>query len=375
MTIPAYLEADLARLRLAMRAEVEAEVPLIADVGAHTLRGGKRLRAAVALLSARICGVEAETRIQVAAAIEFIHSATLLHDDVVDEAPRRRRHASANSVFGNAAAVLVGDFLYSRASQMLAATGSARMLARIADATNRLAEGEVLQLVGRGAAGFSKDDYLQIVERKTANLFQVAAAAGAILGGKSEWEAPLGEFGRRLGIGFQMIDDCLDYAADGTDTGKEPGRDFAEGKITLPLLCAMENARGEAAKILQTAVAAFGDCALFSFSPASTAANESGDKNGDGYGSGESGEGGGGYDGGDDGGKSDDGDMGGDGKRRLISFAEVAAIVRESGALEETRTAAAAEIKAACAALSLLPDGEDKQRLINIAQETASRRE
>ena len=322
----ACMDGQIAELQEAMARHLSSDVELIRSVGAHVLGGGKRLRAVIALLAAKMCGVKKETRLQVAAAIEFIHTATLLHDDVVDEAPLRRRQPTANLVFGNAAAVLSGDFLYSRASQMLAATGSVKMLARVADATNRLAEGEVLQLVARNSQSPDEAAYFEIIERKTANLFEVAAAAGAILGNHEEWESSFAEFGRRLGLGFQLIDDCLDYGGNGGRIGKAPGRDFSEGKMTLPLIVALS--RGDESQRQKLSAAGGGE-----------SLNESEKPN------------------------------------EKKQFDEAAEIVRQTGALEFVRAKAAEEIELACAALSVIKGGggEEKTLLLNLARLSARR--
>lgn len=229
---------DMSRLHSYMRGRLHTEVSMAADIIHRQLAGGKRLRAIVAMLSARLCGLPRETGMELATAIEFIHTATLLHDDVVDDADTRRKLATANRVYGNAAAVLVGDFLYSRASQLLARLGSIRLLERMTDATNRLSEGELLQLLARRSGNASRQMYFSVIERKTANLFEIAAAGAAILAKDAAAERALGEYGRRLGLAFQLVDDCLDY--EGGDTGKEMGRDFSEGKMTLPVILALE---------------------------------------------------------------------------------------------------------------------------------------
>ena len=223
----------------AMRLASDSEIPLVNAVGERALTGGKRLRALVVVLAARAVGAPRAAALSIAAAIEFIHTATLLHDDVVDEAGLRRGRDSINRAFGNAAAVLVGDFFYSRASQMLAATRSPAILSRVADATNKLAEGEVLQLAKRGDFDISEESYYQIIERKTANLFELAAVAPALLVADNGQERALAAYGRALGIAFQLIDDCLDFEGDESEAGKSIGRDFAEGNITLPLILAL----------------------------------------------------------------------------------------------------------------------------------------
>ena len=234
-------DAEVSRVRERMRLRLGGPA-LVGEIGGAVLQGGKRLRAVVCLLSGRLCGLDPSTADEAAAGVELIHSATLLHDDVVDDAPTRRTRPTANRIHGSAAAVLVGDFLYSRASQIFAELGNVRMLSRVADATNRLAEGEVLQLLARRDPELDEEKYFAVIERKTANLFEVAAASGAILSGMDSREGALSEYGRRLGRAFQIVDDCLDYEGDGLETGKEIGRDFAEGQMTLPVILALSRA-------------------------------------------------------------------------------------------------------------------------------------
>lgn len=235
----ARYDADLRRIADTARKLVHSDAPLASVIGRRQMRGGKRLRAVIALICGRACGLPDDTSDKIAAAIEIIHTATLLHDDVVDDAPLRRRQSTANRVFGNSAAVLVGDFLYSRASQILSDIGSLPLLAWIARATNSLAEGEVLQLEHSGKV-IGESEYFDIIERKTANLFESAAAAPALVSGHDP-DSPLlkalAGYGCNLGMAFQLIDDCLDYA--GPDSGKKIGADFAEGKMTLPVILAL----------------------------------------------------------------------------------------------------------------------------------------
>ena len=225
---------DLHRLRQVMRANLSSDVSLISEMENDYLIGGKRVRAIVALLSARLCGLDEKTGDIIAAATEFIHTATLLHDDVVDDSNIRRHQPAARRVYGNAAAVLAGDFLYSRASQLFAQLNNTALLQCVATATNRLAEGEILQLLNRGKPNMDEDAYFAIIRRKTASLFEIAAAAAAHLTGRDA--APLLQYGGELGVTFQLVDDCLDYASDADATGKKIGADFAEGKMTLPAI-------------------------------------------------------------------------------------------------------------------------------------------
>ena len=231
-------DKDINLLDAHMRTRLRTEVSLAADIIMRQLQGGKRLRAVITMLSARLCNLPEERGLEMATAIEFIHTATLLHDDVVDDADTRRRRKTANRIYGNAAPVLVGDFLYSRASQILANLGSVRLLQRMTDATNRLSEGELLQLLARRSGNASEEMYFSIIERKTANLFEIAAAGPAILAEDKNAEQSLSEYGKHLGLAFQLVDDCLDY--EGGDTGKEVGRDFVEGKMTLPVIIALQ---------------------------------------------------------------------------------------------------------------------------------------
>ena len=234
------LSGDILAVEKVMQENLESDVALIAKMRDDHLTGGKCVRATVALLSARLCGLDEKTGLTVAASIEFIHTATLLHDDVVDDATMRRHQLSAKYVYGNAAAVLAGDFLYSRASQMLANLGNAALLQRIADTTNKLAEGEILQLINRNKPSVDEAVYFSIVRRKTANLFATAACAPAILMAKSDDAAALAAYGAHLGIAFQLIDDCLDYVGNDDETGKIIGTDFSEGKVTLPIILMLE---------------------------------------------------------------------------------------------------------------------------------------
>jgi len=217
--------------------------------------GGKRLRPALLLLAANACGAQGPAKHELATVIEFIHTATLLHDDVVDESSLRRGRKTANAQFGNAASVLVGDFLYSRAFQMMVDAGNLRMMAVLADATNVIAEGEVLQLLNIHDADTGEERYLQVIRFKTAKLFQAATQVGAILGGASaEVESALADYGMHLGTAFQLIDDVLDYSGDYQETGKNLGDDLAEGKPTLPLIYVMRAGNDEERAVVREAI-------------------------------------------------------------------------------------------------------------------------
>jgi octaprenyl-diphosphate synthase len=225
-----------------------SDVALVNRVAHHIIHnGGKRLRPLTVLLAARACGCQSHAAILAAAIIEFIHTATLLHDDVVDGSGLRRGQESANAVFGNQASVLVGDFLYSRAFQMMVEIGDLRILKVLADATNTIAEGEVLQLMNCNNPDITEADYMEVIYRKTAKLFESGTRIGAVLSGYADpIEQALSGYGRHLGMAFQLVDDALDYEATTEELGKNIGDDLAEGKPTLPLIYAM--AHGSAAE-------------------------------------------------------------------------------------------------------------------------------
>ena len=235
------IAADLGRVDEVIRQRLDSDVVLIRTIANYIVAaGGKRLRPALVLLAANAFDAQGSAKHELAAVIEFIHTATLLHDDVVDESSLRRGRKTANAEFGNAASVLVGDFLYSRAFQMIVAAGSLRVMKVLADATNVIAEGEVLQLLNVRDADTDEENYLRVIRYKTAKLFEAATQVGAILGNASpEAEAALAEYGMHLGTSFQLIDDVLDYSGDLHETGKNLGDDLAEGKPTLPLIYAM----------------------------------------------------------------------------------------------------------------------------------------
>jgi len=217
-------------------------VPLVGSVAQYIISaGGKRLRPVLLLLSCGALGYTGSQRFNLAAVVEFIHTATLLHDDVVDESALRRGNATANAKFGNPASVLVGDFLYSRAFQMMVEANSMRIMQVLADATNIIAEGEVMQLMNMHNAALDEAGYLQVIRSKTAKLFEASARVGAILSDASdEMEQACAEYGQALGTAFQVIDDVLDYAGDASVMGKSLGDDLREGKSTLPLIAAMQ---------------------------------------------------------------------------------------------------------------------------------------
>jgi len=294
-----------------IRQRLHSEVVLIGQVSEYIINsGGKRLRPALALLAAGVFGYRGSNHHELAAVVEFIHTATLLHDDVVDESSLRRGKATANAMFGNAASVLVGDFLYSRAFQMMVSVGSLRVMEVLSDATNIIAEGEVLQLLNCHDPEIDEARYLQVIHYKTAKLFEAAGRLGAIVGGASrEDENALAEYGMRLGTAFQLIDDVLDYSGDHQDTGKNVGDDLAEGKPTLPLIYAIQHGTPEQAALVRHAIEEGG----------------------------------------------------------LDELQPVMQAIRDTGALDYTRAQARREANAACAAISGLPDSKYKDSLLTLA--------
>jgi len=239
-----------------IRRQLYSEVPLVNQVSEYIISaGGKRIRPVLVLLIANAYAYKGTAHHSLAAVIEFIHTATLLHDDVVDESSLRRGKETANALFGNAASVLVGDFLYSRAFQMMVAVGNARVMQIVADATNVIAEGEVLQLLNMHNPDVNEEDYLRVIRSKTAKLFEAAAQLGALISGADEAgiEAA-GEYGRSLGTAFQLIDDVLDYSGNAAEIGKNVGDDLREGKPTLPLIYLMENGTAEQRELVRTCI-------------------------------------------------------------------------------------------------------------------------
>lgn len=247
---------DMAEVNTAIREQLNSEVALINQLGHYIISGGgKRIRPMIAVLAARALHYQGKQHVTVAALIEFIHTATLLHDDVVDESDMRRGKATANAAFGNAASVLVGDFIYTRAFQMMTALESLQVLKLMSEAVNIIAEGEVLQLMNCNDPDITIDSYMRIIYSKTARLFEAASQSSVILAGAdARQEAALRDYGRYLGTAFQLIDDLLDYGADGKTLGKNIGDDLNEGKSTLPLLHAMRNGTPEQASLIRKAI-------------------------------------------------------------------------------------------------------------------------
>jgi octaprenyl-diphosphate synthase len=244
---------DLARVDALIRRRLDSDVALVRQVAEYLVAsGGKRLRPALLLLTCGALGNKSEARLPLAAVIEFIHTATLLHDDVVDASDLRRGRTTANAAFGNAAAVLVGDFLYSRAFQMMVEIGDMRVMQVLAEATNTIAAGEVMQLMGSHDPAVDEARYLEVIRRKTAKLFEAAARLGAVLSKELRFEEKLAQYGRHVGTAFQLVDDVLDYNG---DLGKSLGDDLAEGKPTLPLIYTMRCGSAEQAALVRKAIA------------------------------------------------------------------------------------------------------------------------
>jgi len=311
------LAADMASVDQVIRNKLHSEVVLVNQVAEYIVNsGGKRLRPALVVLSAHAFNYTGEHHHELAAVVEFIHTATLLHDDVVDESGLRRGRETANALFGNAASVLVGDFLYSRAFQMMVEVGSMRVMQTLADATNVIAEGEVLQLLNCNDADVDAENYMRVIHYKTAKLFEAAMRLGAILAKTSnEDEAAAATYGMHLGTAFQLIDDVLDYSADEAATGKHLGDDLAEGKPTLPLIYAMQHGTAQQAAVVRSAI--------------------------------------------------EEGDVG--------KFADVLKIIHDTGALDFTRLQAMREVELACAAIKGLPASKYKTCLMELAHFAATR--
>lgn len=311
------LAAEMLQVDAVITHRLGSEVALINQIAGYIVHaGGKRMRPKLVLLFANALGFDGPQRFELAAVVEFIHTATLLHDDVVDESSLRRGKQTANALFGNAASVLVGDFLYSRAFQMMVSVNRIRVLEVLAEATNVIAEGEVLQLMNMHDPDISVDSYLRVIRFKTAKLFEASARLGAVLADSSpEIEEACAGYGRSLGTAFQLIDDVLDYESDSQALGKNVGDDLREGKTTLPLLIAMERSSSEQRELLRHAI--------------------------------EHGE--------------------------LERLNEIVAIVRSTGALEATREAARAEAKLARECLNLLPHSKWRESLLEFAAQSVER--
>lgn len=311
------MAAEMAQVDAVIAVRLQSDVALINQIAHYIVSaGGKRIRPRLVLLFAGALGFNGPEKYSLAATVEFIHTATLLHDDVVDESSLRRGRDTANSVFGNAASVLVGDFLYSRAFQMMVAVNDMRVLDVLANATNVIAEGEVLQLMNMHDADLAVDEYLRVIRFKTAKLFEASARLGAILAGVDRaTEEACADYGRSLGTAFQLIDDLLDYDGDTQELGKNVGDDLREGKPTLPLLLAMTRCEPAERELLRHAI--------------------------------EHGE--------------------------VARLADIVAVVRQTGALEAARQVAREEAAAARACLRFLPQSNQRDALLELCARSVDR--
>ena len=304
------IAADMEAVNAVIRQRLHSEVTLVNQIAEYIIgAGGKRIRPTLVLLIANAYAYQGSAHHELAAVVEFIHTATLLHDDVVDESSMRRGRQTANALFGNAASVLVGDFLYSRSFQMMVGLNNMRVMQILSDATNVIAEGEVLQLLNMHDPDVSQDAYLNVIRSKTAKLFEAAAQLGALIAGASDAEVEAaGDYGASLGTAFQLIDDVLDYAGDAETIGKNLGDDLREGKPTLPLIWLMENGTPEQRQLVR-------DCI------------EQGDEQ---------------------------------------HFEAILTAVTTSGALDYTRNAAHVAADRASAAIAAMPDSSFKQSLLQL---------
>jgi len=308
---PDLTDLAMRQVDAVIRERLASRVALIDQISRYIIgAGGKRIRPRLVLLFSEALGFDGPERLELAAVVEFIHTATLLHDDVVDESALRRGRPTANAMFGNAASVLVGDFLYSRAFQMMVSVNRMRVLDVLADATNVIAEGEVLQLMNMHDPDLSVEDYLQVIRYKTAKLFEASARLGAVLAGAdTALEQACAGYGRALGTAFQIVDDLLDYEGNSSELGKNVGDDLREGKPTLPLLLAMERANPGERALIRHAI-------------------EQGEVQG---------------------------------------LPDILAIVRKTGALEATREFALLETEQACEMLQALPESRARRALLELS--------
>jgi octaprenyl-diphosphate synthase len=316
--VVALARDDMKAVDRLITGSLESDVALVSQVSEYIVKsGGKRLRPLLVLLAARAFGYQGQQHVRAAAIVEFIHTATLLHDDVVDSSARRRGQDTANTVFGNQASVLVGDFLYSRAFQMMVEINSMRVMQILADATNTIAAGEVMQLMSVHDPDTSEEAYRQVIYRKTARLFEAGAQIAAVLADRNEQdESAMITYGQNLGAAFQLVDDALDYNASASELGKNIGDDLAEGKATLPLIVAMRRGSDDDAALIRKAIAEGG----------------------------------------------------------LDQLERITQIIEATGALEYTVERAQEAATTAIAALDGIPDSEYKQALIAVAEFAVQRR-
>ncbi len=258
LQLRSVVESDFSAVNDCIIKQLHSEVDLVENIGHYIVEaGGKRLRPLLVLLAAKACNIQSNQHIPMAAVIEFIHTATLLHDDVVDRSNLRRGRPTVNAQWNNPSSVLVGDFIYSRAFQILVQIGEMRIMEIMADTTNKIAEGEVLQLIAKSNPESTESDYMRVIENKTAILFEAAGQCGAILAQRGEdIETALRQYGRHLGIAFQLVDDLLDYAGNTESLGKNIGDDLAEGKPTLPLVYAMSHAASDEIQVIKNCLIA-----------------------------------------------------------------------------------------------------------------------
>ena len=316
--VAALADGDMRAVDKLISTSLASDVALVSQVSQHiVMSGGKRLRPLIVLLAARALGYKGNEHIRAATIVEFIHTATLLHDDVVDSSARRRGQDSANTVFGNQASVLVGDFLYARAFQMLVDIGDMRVMQILADSTNTIAAGEVMQLMNVHNPDTSEDDYRQVIYRKTASLFEAGAQIAAVLSRQdAATEASMADYGRHLGTAFQLVDDALDFDASADELGKNIGDDLAEGKATLPMIYAMQNASDGDRQLIRNAILEGG----------------------------------------------------------LDQLDQITTIIKSTGALQYTAAKAREAADLAIDSLTGVPDSDYKQALINIAELSIQRR-
>lgn len=320
-SITALIADDMAQVDAVIAERLASDVPLVGQVSRYIISaGGKRLRPALLLLMSGALSFNDPKRFQLAAVVEFIHTATLLHDDVVDESTLRRGRPTANESFGNAASVLVGDFLYSRAFQMMVESGSMRVMSILAEATNVIAEGEVMQLMNMHDASLDEIAYLRVIRSKTAKLFEASARLASVLADAGEdVEHACANYGQALGTAFQVIDDALDYEGDASQLGKNLGDDLREGKVTLPLIIAMQRADANDAQLIRQAIEQPHDA---------------------------------------------------DFEQQLRA---ITAIIERTGALDATHAAARSESQRAVAALEALPASRYKDALLQLATQSLAR--
>lgn len=254
--IQALAQSDMTAVNDLIYDQLQSDVALINQLGIYIVNGGgKRMRPMLTVLAARALSYQGEQHLDIAAIIEFIHTATLLHDDVVDESSMRRGRATANALFGNSASVLVGDFLYTRSFQMMTKLGDMRIMDILSEATNIVAEGEVLQLMNCNDASTTEKSYMQVIYCKTAKLFEAATRLAAVISNQDEKiEQAMADYGKYLGTAFQLVDDIMDYTADAKEMGKNVGDDLAEGKPTLPLLYAMKHGNSAQQALIKEAI-------------------------------------------------------------------------------------------------------------------------